>query len=78
MHWYLCRKIWISDWLIKATPPGRHVTTRNNQSTNAVFRLFVYVFYRDIGDKFARKFMHVQLWIAQITSSKDGDEHFTY
>ena len=43
-HWSLCRKIWIFDWLIEATPPGRHVTTPNNHSTNAVFRLFVYIF----------------------------------
>ena len=43
-HWSLCRRIWISDWLIEVTPPGRHDTTRNNHSTNAVFRLFVYSF----------------------------------
>ena len=39
-----CRRIWTSDWLIKVTPPARHVTTRNNHSTTAVFHLFVYVF----------------------------------
>ena len=32
------------SWLIKVTPPGRHDTTRINHSTNAVSRLFVYVF----------------------------------
>ena len=72
----ISRKISVSDWLIEATPPGRHVTTRNNHSTNAVFRLFMYVFLS--CDQFARKCMHVQLWTAQIVSSKDGDEPFTH
>ena len=77
-QWTLCRRSWISAWVIEVTLAGRHDTTRTNYSTNTVFRLYVYVFCCcDIGDKFASKFLHVQLWTAKLISSKDGDGHFT-